>query len=141
MKISLFLVLLLLLPMNFTAVNTSHAQCGGIYTSCHICHDIRKEMPVNYKDPWHRDHSFGHICDFCHGGNIHSIIKEDSHKNMVPDPMRFNKQICEPCHKDFKERAEKYEPILKKKKEEKKKLEEKEKQEKDNELKKEDKLE
>jgi hypothetical protein len=104
MKFLSYLVLLLLFPVNLADMETSNAQCGGVYTSCYICHNINKEKPLDYDDLWHRDHSFGHICDFCHGGNMNSGIKEDAHKDMVSKPLKNPKEICEPCHADYKAR-------------------------------------
>ncbi len=116
MKFIIFLVLFLLLPMNIADINTSHAQCGGVYTSCFICHNIRKELPISYDDLWHRDHSFGQICDFCHGGGINLRYKEDAHYELIAKPLNNSKKICSPCHKDYETRVNKYELFLKEKK-------------------------
>jgi hypothetical protein len=105
----------MLFPMNLADIETSNAQCGGVYTSCYICHNINNEKPLNYDDLWHRDHSFGHICDFCHGGNMNSRFKEDAHHDIIANPLNYREKICEPCHADYKSRVDKYDLFLKEK--------------------------
>ena len=107
------LFVLLLITTSLAALKLASAQCGVSFTSCYLCHDGYGEMPVMYKEAWHRDHSFGYLCDFCHGGDIRSMVKDDAHKNMAENPLEYPAIACEPCHADYKDRVKKYEPALK----------------------------
>ena len=111
-KLSIFLAAMLI-PTTLAVLKLASAQCGVQFTSCYICHDANGEMPIMYKKGVHGDHSFGYLCDYCHGGDIRSMIKDDAHKNMATNPLKYQAAACEPCHADYKERVKKYEPALK----------------------------
>jgi hypothetical protein len=102
--------IILQFPISLSVLNIAFAQCGESFTSCYICHDAKEEMPVMFKGAWHRDHSFGYLCDFCHGGNIISQIKEEAHINMIVNPLKDPVKTCAPCHVDYKDRVKKYAP-------------------------------
>lgn len=107
------ILIVIFIPTSLAAFKLASAQCGASFTSCYICHNANDEMPVIYKEDWHRDHSFGYLCDFCHGGDIRSMIKDEAHKDMIANPLKYTKITCEPCHADYKDRVKKYEPISK----------------------------
>lgn len=109
MKKSFMLLSLFLLLWLSTEV---FAQCGASVSSCKNCHEVQGKMKVNNKGAWHKQHSFGDFCEFCHGGNVQSQDKLKAHQGME-DPMADVKVSCSSCHAaDLMDRAQKYASIL-----------------------------
>ncbi|MCJ7724447.1 MAG: hypothetical protein MUP03_09970 [Anaerolineales bacterium] len=90
-------------------VSSAKAQCGSQISSCKNCHEVQAQMPVNQDGTgWHQSHAFGDFCEFCHGGNVQSIVKEESHVGMVA-PLSDLQTNCGSCHpSDLKEKAQVY---------------------------------
>lgn len=76
--------------------------------SCKNCHEVQAEDPVNSKGDWHVSHAFGDFCEFCHAGNVQSLVKEEAHVGMVY-PLDDLDTNCLSCHpNDVNELAQVY---------------------------------
>ncbi len=76
----------------------AEAQCGTQMSSCKNCHEVQAEKPVNADGTgWHQSHAFGDFCQFCHSGNVQSMVKEEAHKGMVA-PLEDVQASCANCH-------------------------------------------
>lgn len=62
---------------------------------------------------WHKDHSFGDFCEFCHGGNTATSVKPEAHTDISMIPVENPGNACSSCHpNDYQERAQEYAKIL-----------------------------
>jgi hypothetical protein len=62
---------------------------------------------------WHKDHSFGDFCEFCHGGNTASTVKAEAHADFSMIPVENPGNACSSCHpNDYQERAQEYAELL-----------------------------
>lgn len=104
---------MLLLVFVLTNIGTGYAQCGASLSSCKTCHEVKREMPVMTKGDWHKDHSFGDFCEFCHGGNTAANSEAEAHQGMSLNPVKQPGNTCSSCHPDnYKAEAQKYASIL-----------------------------
>ncbi|MEW5985093.1 MAG: hypothetical protein AB1791_00500 [Chloroflexota bacterium] len=84
------------------------AQCGTQASSCKNCHEVQAQDPVNSEGDWHVSHAFGDFCEFCHAGNVQSLVKEEAHVGMVY-PLDDLDTNCLSCHpNDVQEKAQVY---------------------------------
>lgn len=93
---------------SLTSGGEARAACGASISSCKSCHEVRGEMPVAGNGEWHINHSFGDFCEFCHGGVVSSMNKEEAHQGLK-DPLADVRGSCGGCHmNDLAERAQVY---------------------------------
>ena len=97
----------------FWPSSQANAQCGSQASSCKNCHEVQGKDPVNNDGTgWHESHAFGDFCEFCHGGNVQSMVEADAHANMV-NPLDNVQAICGNCHpQDAMEKAKVYASAL-----------------------------
>jgi len=96
-----------------TSIGTGYAQCGASLSSCKTCHEVKREQPVMTKGEWHKDHSFGDFCEFCHGGNTAATAEAEAHQGMSLNPVKQPGNTCSSCHPDdYNAEAQKYASIL-----------------------------
>ena len=97
----------------FGGISSVYAQCGASLSSCKTCHEVKRAMPVMTEGDWHKDHSFGDFCEFCHGGNTASKVKAEAHEGINMLPVKTPGNTCSSCHPDdYNDRAQTYAEIL-----------------------------
>ncbi|MCF7804761.1 MAG: hypothetical protein K9N46_04865 [Candidatus Marinimicrobia bacterium] len=97
----------------FGSMSSVYAQCGASLSSCKTCHEVKRAMPVMTKGDWHKDHSFGDFCEFCHGGNTASKVQAEAHEGINMIPVKTPGNTCSSCHPDdYNDRAQTYAEIL-----------------------------
>ncbi len=97
----------------FGSFQMANAQCGASLSSCKTCHEVKRALPVTTNGNWHKDHSFGDFCEFCHGGNTASMNKAEAHEGVIAIPVQNPSNTCSSCHPDdYIDRAEKYAKTL-----------------------------
>ncbi|MBS1271227.1 MAG: hypothetical protein MAGBODY4_00356 [Candidatus Marinimicrobia bacterium] len=97
----------------FGSMSSVYAQCGASLSSCKTCHEVKRTMPVMTKGDWHKDHSFGDFCEFCHGGNTASKVQAEAHEGINMIPVKTPGNTCSSCHPDdYNDRAQTYAEIL-----------------------------
>lgn len=90
---------LLLGAMMIGSAQPASAQCGTSASSCKNCHETQGKMPVANSGDWHKAHSFGDFCEFCHVGNVQATTAEEAHIGMVV-PLDDVQASCQGCHPD-----------------------------------------
>ncbi len=75
------------------------AQAAGA-SSCSTCHEVQGQYPVSEKGPWHLEHTFGDLCNACHGGNSRAANEESAHAGVTKNPLSRAATTCATCHPD-----------------------------------------
>jgi hypothetical protein len=105
-------MLLLFGTMAIVPARPAAAQCGTAASSCKNCHETQGALPVSNNGAWHSVHAFGDFCEFCHGGNVQTTVKEEAHVDLVA-PLGDVQASCQGCHPgDYTELAQGYASTL-----------------------------